>query len=206
MSRSFRRIAAGLVILVCAFTRFAEPQQPPLTTPAAATYRISPVYSNVSFSIMKFFFTEEGGFGAYNGTIRYDPSHPEKSEVRMSVQAASIDTRNSNRDAVLRSEDFFDAQKYPALSFVSTSVTLRSNNELELTGDLTIHGITRQISMPVKFLGAKQMPGWGDFVGFDTVFTIDRTAFGVNGAKWSGGRLILSHDVTIHLAIGAVKE
>ncbi len=206
MSHSSRRIAAGLIILVCAFTRFAEPQRPALTTPAAATYRISPVYSNVSFSIMKFFFTEEGGFGAYNGTICYDPSRPEKSQVTMSVQAASIDTRNSQRDDVLRSEDFFDVQKYPTLSFVSTSVTSKANNQLEVSGDLTIHGITRQISIPVKFLGAKQMPGWGDFVGFDTVFTIDRTAFGVNGAKWSGGRLILSHDVTIHLTIGAVKE
>jgi polyisoprenoid-binding protein YceI len=194
------------VILVVTFTAFAGTPIPKPAPAPAATYKITPLYSNVSFSIMKFFFKEEGGFGAYSGSIVYDPARPEMSRVTMTVQAASIDTRNSFRDASLRSDDFFNVEKYPTLSFVSTSAKPTSNDELEVAGDLTIHGITKRMTIPVKFLGARQMPGWGNFVGFDTVFTIDRTAFGVSGSKWSGGNLILSKEVTIHLAIGAVRD
>jgi polyisoprenoid-binding protein YceI len=171
----------------------------------SATYEISHVYSNVSFSIMKFFFEEDGGFRSYTGEVYYDPAHPQRSHVKMTVQAASIDTRGEGRDRALRSDDFFDVEHYPTLAFVSTSVTLRSDNLLDVTGDITIHGVTKHITVPVRFLGEKYLQGWGDFVGFDTEFTIDRTAFGVNGSRWSGGAAVLSKDVNIHLAIGAIR-
>jgi polyisoprenoid-binding protein YceI len=171
----------------------------------ASTYEISHVYSNVSFSIMKFFFKEDGGFRSYTGEIYYDPAHPGRSHVRMTVQAASIDTRNEGRDCALRSDNFFDVEHYPTLTFVSTSVTPKSGNLLDLTGDITIHGVTKHITIPVRFLGEKYLQGWGDFVGFDTDFTIDRTAFGVNGLRWSGGAAVLSKHVNIHLAIGAIR-
>jgi polyisoprenoid-binding protein YceI len=171
----------------------------------ASTYEISHVYSNVSFSIMKFFFKEDGGFRSYTGEVYYDPAHPERSHVRMTVQADSIDTRNEGRDRALRSDDFFDVEHYPTLTFVSTSVTPRSNNQLDVTGDITIHGVTKHITIPARFLGEKYLRGWGDFVGFDTEFTIDRTAFGINGSRWSGGAAVLSKDVNIHLAIGAIR-
>ena len=171
----------------------------------SATYEISHVYSNVSFSIMKFFFKEDGGFRSYTGEVYYDPAHPERSHVRMTVQTDSIDTRNEGRDRALRSDDFFDAEQYPTLSFVSTSVTPKSDNLFDVTGDITIHGVTKHITIPARFLGEKYLPGWGDFVGFDTEFTIDRNAFGVNGSRWSGGAAVLSKDVNIHLAIGAIR-
>ncbi len=172
---------------------------------SAATYEISDVYSNVSFSIMKFFFKEEGGFRSYSGEIYYDPAHPARSRVQMTVQAASIDTRNQGRDRVLRSDDFFDVEHYPTFTFVSTLVTLKSGNLLDVGGDLTLHGVTKHVTIPVRFLGEKQMQGWGDFVGFDTEFSIDRTAFGVNGSRWGGGAAILGKDVNVHLAIGAIR-
>jgi polyisoprenoid-binding protein YceI len=171
----------------------------------ATTYDIAQLYSNVGFSITKIFFKEEGGFRDYSGQVVYDPDHPERSRVRMTVQAASIDTRIDTRDKVLRSDDFFDVAHYPTLSFVSTSVTPKPDGALEVAGDLTIRGVTKHITIPVRYLGRKQMPGWHDFVGFETEFTIDRTDFGVNGARWSGGKLILSKDVSIHLSIGAVR-
>jgi polyisoprenoid-binding protein YceI len=172
----------------------------------AATYEITHVYSNVSFSITKFFFKEDGGFGQYSGEIFYDPDHPERSHVQMTVQATSIDTRNEGRDRVLRSDDFFDVARYPTLSFVSTSVSSKQGGGmLDVAGDLIIHGVTKHITIPVRFLGAKQVPGWGSFVGFDTEFTIDRTEFGVNGTRWSGGALILSKEVNVHLSIGATR-
>jgi polyisoprenoid-binding protein YceI len=119
----------------------------------SATYEISHVYSNVSFSIMKFFFEEDGGFRSYTGEVYYDPAHPQRSHVKMTVQAASIDTRGEGRDRALRSDDFFDVEHYPTLAFVSTSVTLRSDNLLDVTGDITIHGVTKHITVPVRFLG-----------------------------------------------------
>jgi polyisoprenoid-binding protein YceI len=181
-----------------------------LTAPAfaydgASTYQISHVYSNVSFSIMKFFFKEDGGFRTYTGEVYYDPAHPERSHVRMTVQAASIDTRNEGRDRALRSDNFFDVEHYPTLTFVSTSVTPKSGNLLDVAGDITIHGVTKHITIPVRFLGEKYLQGWGDFLGFDTEFTIDRTAFGVNGSRWSGGAAVVGTDVNIHLAIGAIR-
>lgn len=153
----------------------------------AATYKITQVYSNVSFSIAKFFFTEDGGFKQYSGEIFYDPGHPERSHVQMTVRAESIDTRNEGRDRVLCSDDFFDVAHYPILRFASASVTPRQNGMLEVAGDLTIHGVTKHIIIPVRFLGEKRIEGWGDFVGFDSEFTVDRTEFGVNGTRWSGG-------------------
>ena len=177
----------------------------PICPAQATTYEIAHLYSNVGFTITKIFFKEDGGFRDYSGKILYDPDHPERSTVQMTVQAASIDTRNDTRDKVLRSDDFFDTEHYPTLSFVSTSVTPKSGGALELAGDLTIRGVTRHITIPVRYLGHKQMPGWHDFVGFETEFTIDRTDFGVNGTRWSGGKLVLSNDVNIHLSIGAVR-
>lgn len=169
-----------------------------------ATYDITHVYSNVSFNITKFFFNEEGGFRQYSGKIVYDPDHPDRSHVQMIVQAESIDTRNEGRDRALRSDNFFDAGRYPTLSFVSTSVAPRENGILNVAGDLTIHGVTKHITIPVRFLGTKQMQGFGDFIGFDTEFTINRSEFGVNGgSSWSG---ILGNEVEIHLSIGAFRE
>jgi polyisoprenoid-binding protein YceI len=195
--RKQRQLLAVMVLLpLVAFAWASDP---------AATFEISPVYSNVSFTITKIFFKEDGGFRKYSGKIVYDPNHPERAQVRMVVQADSIDTRNDTRDQVLRSDDFFDVSRYPTLSFVSTSVKPRADGAFDVAGDLTIHGVTKHITIRARFLGQKQMAGWGDFVGFDTDFVIDRGDFGVNGSRWSGGQLILSNDVNVHIAIGATR-
>ena len=188
----------ALSVLMCALIA------PVYASDRDATYDITHVYSNVSFNITKFFFKEEGGFRQYSGKILYDPDHPERSQVQMIVQAESIDTRDEGRDRALRSDNFFDVARYPTLSFVSTTVVPRQNGILDVAGDLTIHGVTKHITIPVRFLGTKQMQGFGDFIGFDTEFTINRTEFGVNGgSSWSG---ILGKEVDIHLSIGAFRE
>jgi polyisoprenoid-binding protein YceI len=192
----------ALRILTCIFSLvLAAPAQ---VTTKAATYDITHVYSSVSFNITKFFFNEEGGFRQYSGKILYDPDHPERSRVQMTVQAESIDTRNEGRDQVLRSDNFFNVTRYPTLTFISTSVVPRQNGMLDVAGDVTIHGVTKHLTIPVHFLGTKQMQGWGDFIGFNTEFTIDRTEFGVNGdSSWTG---ILGKEVKIRLSIGAFRE
>jgi len=169
-------------------------------------YVISQQLSSVNFSIKKLFFDEQGGFRDYSGAICFDPSHPERSSVRIVVQATSIDTRVEMRDRELRSDDFFDIARYPILSFVSSSVNLKSSDLFEVTGDLTLHGVNRRITVPVHMLGARKMQGWGEFIGFGVEFVIDRTEFGVNGTRWSGDSVILSKAVNIHLSIGAVRS
>ena len=107
------------------------------------------------------------------------------------------------RDDVLRSDDFFDVAQHPTLSFRSIEVQADSPTTLRVTGDLTIRGITRRLTMPVSVLGVNRVDGVGEIAGFETHFTIDRTSFGVNGTRWSGRRLSLSREVEIELRLAA---
>jgi len=137
-------------------------------------------YSTVSFTIHKWVvFKEEGMFRDYAGQVVYDPSEPARSRVEFTVQVASMDTRNGGRDGVLRSEDFFAAQKYPTMTFTSSKVAARPDGSLEVTGDLRIRDVTERITIPVRYLGANSITNVGQLAGFETTFTIDRTDFGV---------------------------
>ena len=173
----------------------------------ARTYKIDPTYSNVGFSIYKWtVFKEEGLFHEFDGEVTYNPADPARSHVNMTVNVGSIDTRQSGRDKVVRSEDFFDTDRYPTMTFSSTAVAPGPDNTLQVTGDLTIRGVTRRITIPVKMLGRNTVPNVGELAGFETSFVIDRTDFGVNGTRWSGGKLVLSKEVAIHLTIGAMNK
>lgn len=172
----------------------------------AKTYRVSKSYTTLSFTATKWMvFKEEGLFQDYSGTITYDPKDASADAIDVTVQSASLDTRNSTRDGVLRSDDFFDVQKYPTLTFRSTQVAASAADQLDVTGDLTIHGVTKHITLPVKIIGARVMPGIGDFAGFETTFTIDRRDYSVLGTRWSGNKMAIDPAVTIHLIIGGVK-
>lgn len=169
-------------------------------------YRVSKTYTTLEFTVTKWMvFKEQGLFQDFQGELSYDPQHPERSRVEVTVQASSIDTREQGRDKVLRSDDFFDVEKYPTLSFQSTSAVAKAPDALEVTGDLTIHGTTHRITIPVKVLGVQEMPNIGSFVGFETNFTIDRRDYGVLGSRWSGGKLAIDNTVYIHLILGGVK-
>jgi polyisoprenoid-binding protein YceI len=171
-----------------------------------AKYIVSKQLSNVNFTITKIFFKEQGGFRDYAGEICFDSEHPERSIVRITVQTASIDTGNDTRDNELRTDDFFDVAKYPTMTFVSRAISVGGPNLLEVSGDFSLHGTTKSITVPVHLLGTRTVQGFGTFVGFDTEFVIDRTLFSVDGSRWSGGSLILSKEVNVHLAIGAIAE
>jgi polyisoprenoid-binding protein YceI len=169
-------------------------------------YRVSKTYTTFEFTVTKWMvFKEQGFFQDFQGQLNYDPQHPEKSRVEVTVEAASIDTREPNRDKVLRSDDFFDVEKYPTLSFQSISAVPKGPDALDVTGDLMIHGVTHRITVPVKVLGVQEMPNIGSFVGFETSFTIDRRDYGVLGSRWSGGKLAIDNTVYIHLILGGVK-
>jgi polyisoprenoid-binding protein YceI len=207
---SYKRILA-LLLLLSSLAVMANSPARTAARPAAPsptiTYRVSRTYSNVSFTIFKWaVLKEEGLFRDFSGEIALNRALPTLSSVNLAVQVASIDTRNDTRDGVLRSDDFFDAAKFPAMTFQSKKVEPAGPGAYTVTGDLTIHGITKQITIPVKFNGANTVQGVGELAGFETSFGIDRSDYGVNGSRWSGGNLVLSKEVQIHLTIGAVRQ
>jgi len=190
-----------LLALLPGFAFAAPPQS------GAKTYRISKTYTTLSFTATKWMvFKEEGMFQDFSGSLTYDSADPSACAIDVTVQSASLDTRNSTRDGVLRSDDFFDVAKYPTLSFRSASVASAGADSLSVTGDLTIHGVAKRITVPVRVIGARVMPGIGDFAGFETSFTIDRRDFGVLGTRWSGNKIAIDPAVSIHLIIGGVRE
>jgi polyisoprenoid-binding protein YceI len=167
--------------------------------------RVEQAFSTVGFSIMEFgVMKQDGSFRDFTGNVLYDQAHPERSHVNFTVQVASIDARSHNRERALLSDDFFDAQRFPTMTFTSTSVSAQPDHTLQVAGDITIRGVTKHITVPVRYLGLNHLNNESNqtFAGFETTFTIDRTEFGVNGARWQGGKLLLSKEVTVHLTIG----
>ncbi|HVR10230.1 MAG TPA: YceI family protein, partial [Thermoanaerobaculia bacterium] len=118
-----------------------------------AVYKADPVHSKVGFSIRHLVSDVDGRFKDFDGAIKYDSQHPADSSVQFTVQAASIDTGNDGRDKDLRSPNFFDVAKFPTLSFTSTKVAPKGNNAFDVTGSLTIHGVTKTVTIPAKFRG-----------------------------------------------------
>src|SRR5262249_33478175 len=142
-------------------------------------------YTTLSFTATKWMvFKEEGLFQEFAGTLTFNETDARKCKIDLTVQAASLDARNGTRDKVLRSDDFFDVEKYPTLGFYSTKITATGKGTYEVAGDLTIHGVTKQIKIVAQTIGVREMPGIGEFAGFETTFTIDRREFGVLGTRW----------------------
>lgn len=170
----------------------------------ADSYSIDPAHSSLAFDIRHFVSKVPGRFKDFEGTIAYDPTSPAATTVEITARAESIDTDNDRRDQHLRSPDFFHVEQFPTLSFKSKKVAADGANRLEVTGDLTIHGVTKEVTVPVDVLGTFQMPDGSAKAGFETTFTIDRKQFGI---EWNRvldqGGAVLGDDVNIHVAIEA---
>ncbi|HEX8953511.1 MAG TPA: YceI family protein, partial [Polyangia bacterium] len=113
-----------------------------------------------------------GQFEKWSGTLEYDETDPTRSKLEVHIDAASIDTRDDKRDGHLRSPDFFDVEKFPELTFKSTSVERAGDEELVVTGDLTIRGTTRPVQLKVESLGRTKDPWGGERVGFSATTSI----------------------------------
>lgn len=173
---------------------------------AATTYGVDGSHSTVSFKIRHLVTNVTGHFRDFEGTIVYDAENPAGSSVEFTVQAASIDTANEDRDKHLRSPDFFDVEKFPVLTFKSTKVS-KSKNGLDVTGEFSMHGVTKTITIPVEVAGPLTDP-WGRTVaGFETNFTIDRKDYGIVWNKLlDAGGAVLGDEVKIHIAIEAATK
>jgi polyisoprenoid-binding protein YceI len=201
MKRAFAFLAFPLLFVTAALA--GEPSK---TAPAVAL-NVRRGDSTVGFTIRKWgVMREQGRFREFSGSIFYDRSRPAASRVTLTVEAASVDTGVSARDETLRSEDFFDIARYPRWTFVSSSVRPTGADSAEVTGDMTIRGIKRRITVPVRFLGLNDSEEEGVLAGFETSFTLDRTDFGVLGSRWAGGRALLSREVNVHLFLGASER
>jgi polyisoprenoid-binding protein YceI len=169
---------------------------------AADTYTIDKNHSQVTFQIRHFVSKVGGRFGDFAGEIRTDPANPAQSSVSFTIKTASIDTNNPERDSHLRSADFFDAEKYPEISFVSWRITPAGRDRYNVQGTLTMHGVSKQVQVPVRFLGRMKDPQGNDRAGFELVTRLNRKDYKINWNKLlsAGGRMLGDHvDVTITL-------
>jgi polyisoprenoid-binding protein YceI len=179
---------------------------PALAAAQPVVYKIDPNHSSVGFSIRHFVSNVPGRFDDFHGVIKYDRQNPAASSVEFTVQAASIDTNNNDRDDHLRSKDFFDVQNFPTLTFTSTQVAAKDANTLEVTGNLTLHGVTRPITIPVDVLGTMKGPR-GEKAGFETSFTLNRKEYGIVWNRvFDAGTTLLGDDVKVSIAIEADQQ
>ncbi|HKA36716.1 MAG TPA: YceI family protein [Thermoanaerobaculia bacterium] len=174
------------------------------------TFNFDKAHTQVGFRIRHFVSKVEGRFNKFDGTILLDRQNPGASKVDLTIQADSIDTNNENRDKDLRSENFFDVAKFPTITFKSTKVVAKGNDAYDVTGDFTMHGVTKTITVPVKHTGFLKVPGrsgMGEKAGFEITFPLNRKDYGItwNRALDAGGTM-LSDDVDISVQVEANKQ
>jgi polyisoprenoid-binding protein YceI len=163
-----------------------------MSTSTTRTFAIDKAHSEATFQVRHLVTKVRGSFSDIGGTIQADETRPEQSFVTFTIQAASIDTGTPDRDAHLRSGDFFDVEKYPTISFTSKAIKAGPNDGYSVTGDLTMRGVTKQITAPVTFLGKAKDPWGNEKIGFETELTLNRKDFGLtwNAALETGGFLV----------------
>jgi polyisoprenoid-binding protein YceI len=176
------------------------------TIAGVRTFSIDKAHSQVLFQVRHLVTKVRGRFTDFSGTVQFDPAQPDRSSITFTINAASVDTAAPDRDAHLRSEDFFAVEKFPTLTFVSSRVTSRrrsqtpsgtadwsaSQEQFDVTGTLTIRGVEKEVTLPVLYLGEAKDP-WGNIrAGFETELTLNRKDFGLlwNAALETGGFLV----------------
>ena len=180
-----------------------------ITTPAAltGTYAIDPSHSRIGFVARHAMVTKvRGSFNEFSGTGYFDAEDPSRSSVNLTIEAASIDTRSADRDAHLRGNDFFDMETYPQITFASTAVEQVDEESYRVTGDLTIKGVTRPVTVDFEYTGSAVDPFQNLRVGFEGKTTINRKDWGVNwNAALEAGGVLVSEKVTLEFEVSAIR-
>jgi len=174
---------------------------------AEQTYAIDKTHSEVAFEVRHLLTKVRGRFSDFSGAVRFDRDHPEQSSATVTIDASSVDTGTADRDAHLRSDDFFAVGTYPTLTFTSSRVVKTGDDTYDVAGTLTIRGIAKDITLPVTYLGTAKDP-WGNArAGFEATVTVNRKDFGLtwNAALETGGFLV-GDDVRITLSIQAIVQ
>lgn len=177
------------------------------TATRTSTWKIDPSHSNVEFAVKHLMIsTVKGRLSEVEGEIVIADGDPSHSSVTATIKAASIDTHTGQRDDHLRSADFLDAANFPEITFKSTRIT-GSRSEFEVTGDLTIRGVTREVTLDATKEGRGKDPWGGDRIAFSATTKLDRRDFGLtwNQAIEAGGVLV-GNDVKVSIDVQAVKQ
>lgn len=170
-------------------------------------YKIDTAHSSIGFKIRHFFSKVPGEFKQFEGNLVVNWDDMTKSRVEATIQTASIDTNNDKRDAHLRNEDFFDAAKHATITFKSTAWKQVDKDTYDISGDFTLRGVTKPVTLRTKFTGQGPDGGGGHRTGWEATTTIDRTAYGVSWNKAiEGGGAVLGNEVDISLNVEAVRQ
>ena len=164
-------------------------------------YKIDPVHSTIGFKIRHLAGNVIGRFGEVSGKINIDADHPETSSVQATIQVGSIDTANAKRDGHLKSADFFDATQFPAMTFKSKKVKVLDKETADVVGDLTMHGVTKEVTLHVQFLGKLKGPDGIPQTGWEATTKINRLDYGLKWNKLVEGVAMIGDDVAINLQI-----
>jgi polyisoprenoid-binding protein YceI len=178
------------------------------TTSAVSTWKIDPAHSAAEFKVKHMMISNvKGKLSGISGTLTFDEADPSRSTVEATIPVASLSTGDEQRDAHLKSADFFDAEKFPTFTFKSTEVGRTAPGEHAVVGELTLHGVTRAVSFAVEGPSEPGKDPWGNTrIGLSATARINRKDFGLawNAALETGGVLV-GEDVTITLDIQFIK-
>jgi polyisoprenoid-binding protein YceI len=180
----------------------------PALTELTGTWTLDPAHTRIGFVARHAMVTKvRGSFNEFEGTAVLDGANPANSHAEVTIKAASIDTRNAQRDEHLRSNDFLAMQEHPEITFTSTGARQVDDTTFELTGDLTIRGVTKSVTIPFTFEGAAKDPFGNLRAGFEGSVAINRKDWGVAwNAALEGGGVLVSDRVTLEFEISAIKN
>lgn len=178
--------------------------------PAPMEWNVDVPHTGVEFSVNHFFTPVSGKFDAYEIDLMFDEENPANSAVSVRIDVESVNTGNERRDNHLRSGDFFEVDTYGVITFESESVRAVGADQLLVRGPLTIKGVTREVELPIRILGIKEIPaemqemlgGVEKVASFTTELVIDRSDYGVGVGSWAAA-LVVGHEVTIDIAVEA---
>lgn len=176
-------------------------------TSLTGSYTVDPTHSRIGFVARHAMVTKvRGSFNEFEGSGYFDAEHPERSKAQLTIKAASIDTRNADRDAHLRSNDFFDMENHPEITFMSTAVEQVGAANYRVTGDLTIKGVTKPVNVDFEYTGAAIDPYGNQRVGFEGKTTVNRKDWGVSwNAALEAGGVLVSEKVTLEFEVSAIR-
>jgi polyisoprenoid-binding protein YceI len=186
-------VSAGLI------AQEAQPQQP---------FSIDKAHSSVAFKVRHLMSNVTGNFNDFDAAINLNRENPTASTVEFTIKTASIDTNSEGRDKHLRSADFFDVEKFPMISFKSTAVAKgKAKDTYDVTGDFTMHGVTKSITLPVTFLGFGKNGRGMPLAGFEIETTVNRKDYGIVwNRNLDEGGVVLGDDVKVAINIEAVQR
>ena len=173
----------------------------------AKKWNVDKSHASVNFSINHFFSAVTGKFKDFDGDITFDPNDMEGSKASFTIEVASINTDDPDRDKHLQSDDFLAAEKYTTITFVATSFTKTEDNMYDVMGKFTMRGVTKEVTLPLKITGRMDNP-WKkgyEILGISISTALDRTAYGVGTGSWAA-TAIVGDEVTINISMELDSE